>query len=317
MRKFKDVLNTTRAVMFMVSLTCIMAMTSCKHDNFTDHVGPAMCPTADFAITQSFLPANATVNFANDSIIFTAAFNEVISWSIKVTGRTTGASITFSGKDDNINTVWRGNPGSLVFFGVETADVVLTIPCREAITTTVTITGKGNFMNCGVLISDFDGNGMIPNAGWARFGAPSLIGTNSSAKNAPLVSPQAPYYWHLYGTPSSSSWYVGGISSPISITDLGTNDPDSVYFNVLLNSNSNSLGLLQIGISQNGTYYNYNVPFDWSGWKLISFKLSDIKITNPSQVDALQFGLNCKNQPGDTPEANFDFIIFTKGQPFF
>ncbi|HXA01922.1 MAG TPA: hypothetical protein VNW99_08040 [Cytophagaceae bacterium] len=321
MRKFKIILQTPRICIYAVLMICLLSINSCKHNNFVGFEGPAQCVSANFAFTQAFNPPG-TVDFSTDSVIFTAGFNEIVSWTITVTGQTSGATISFSGKSSNINTVWRGNPGSIAFFQLENVTVELKIPCRESTTKTINITGKPNFNNCGVLLSDFDGHGVAqtfnfyPGAGNT---APAGV------MNSPLLSPQGGQYYHASGgNPPPVSWYYGEVgSSPFSLAKLGTTYPDSVYFNVLINSNGVSTGSINIMLRGNNNYSAIYKPDGSSGWKLLSLKVSDFKplspgpSANPMQVTSVTFDLGPSVNQGDPCEIDIDLVIFTKGHPFF
>jgi hypothetical protein len=300
---------------------CMISINSCKHDNIVGFEGPAQCVSADFAVTQAF-SANSTVNFSTDSVTFTAAFNEVTSWTITVTGQTSGATVSFSGKSNTINTVWRGNPGSIVFFQVEQVTAELKVPCRDAITITLNITGKPNFNNYGYLISDFDGHGH--SQAFNFYKGAGYIGT-FGVMNAPLVSPQGGNYYHVNGTTSPASWYYGeaGCAAAFSLTSLGTTNADSVYFNVLINNNGVSTGTVNILLQAVDRYSSVVKLNGGAGWKLVSLKLSDFKPStagpsvNPKQITSVAFDLGPASNMGDPAEIDIDLVIFTKGHPFF
>jgi hypothetical protein len=338
-------------ILLQRSFVCIigfLTINSCKHDNILGFEGPAQCVSANFAITQA-LNAPASVNFNTDTVIFKAGFNEVVSWTITVTGNTSGASISFSGKSNTINQVWRGNPGSIVFFQIEQVTAVLKVPCRDAVTTTTNIIGLPNFVNCGVLISDFDGHGKSPGVGFypsvkssptagsdftgtlgailfAPGTATSTTCSGLGPVNSPIVSPQGGNYFHVKGTATPANYYYGEAASNtvFSLAPLGTTRADSAYFNALINTNGVSTGMITILLTTSATRYSYQYKADGGlGWKLLSVKLSDFKpatagpSVNPKNVTAVAFDLGPNTNPGQPCEINLDLVIFTKGQPFF
>src|SRR6187402_2780728 len=93
-----------------------LVITSCKKENFSDHVGPAICATADFKYLQLPALSNDTVNFSSDTLKLTASFSEEVPWTILITGRTSKSYKKLSGYGKAISAVWLGNPDTTVFF---------------------------------------------------------------------------------------------------------------------------------------------------------------------------------------------------------
>jgi hypothetical protein len=319
----------------------ILLLNSCKHDNFKDFVGPGHCPSPSFSVTT---PLNITaqvipsIQLSTTPVVVTAEFNEAVSWTVTFKGNTSGANRIYSNNSKTVNVSWRGEPGSDVFFKNETVAIEFKIACKDAETYTRDITAN-NFNSYpssgkGLLLSDFDGNGSVANtftkpgynaSGWSSyFTLPNEI-TDYARLTTPLTAPQGNYYMVLKGTPGPDSWYVGG--GYASVPNLGsisgaTSDPSKMYVNAFINSGGNSTTLLGFTIKSGGVNYSKNINLNWTGWKMVSLKLSDfetkrgIPLTDALSVTDLTFELNPATAKGQPTEANIDFIIFTLNEPF-
>lgn len=304
-------------------LTMVLVLfNSCKHDNFNDFVGPAHCPPSTFKILQNLQASNDTVNFLNENLTLSARFSEPISWTVTIKGTVSNAVKTYSGKSDTISIEWKGNPGSSVFFKEETVTAELSVACFPKDVQTVYIDQPNNFINYGVLVSDFDGLG--EGGTWSFYPAYTEGGQWLAAPavvNAPSdPSPQGGAYYFLNGKASSESWFIGGAFHFNSLLNkLGTTNPEEVYFNAFVNFNSvNSTSLAITILQKTGGKKTLVIAKDhWSGWKLVSFKLSDVGVVNPNNVTGVDFGIGPTPEQGLPASVKYDFIIFTKGEPFY
>lgn len=336
-------LNFYKLLLNVVVLTFLIILNSCKHDNFKDFIGSGHCPSSSFAIITPFnvtpqvIP---TIQLSTSPIVMTAEFNEVISWSVSIKGNTSGATKVYSNNSKSVDLSWSGEPESSIFFQTETVTIEFKIACKEVVTFTREITP--NTFNSyastgkGLLLSDFDGNGSVSNSftygvynpsgdGWSSyFTLPNEI-TEFGRLTAPLSAPQGSYYMVLKGTPSLTSWYVGGGYATVpdlATIDGATSDPDMMYVNAFINNGGNTTTMLGLTIKSGGVDYSKNVNLNWIGWKMVSFKLSDfetkrgISLINALNVTDLTFELNPASAPGQPTEANIDFIIFTVNEPF-
>ena len=316
----------------IILLAVLFAANSCKHDNFEDFVGPSYCVSENFAYTAGFNVSSTSLDLNFTPLTMTAAFNETAAWTITITGQTSGAQKVFTGKSASVNQVWRGEPGSEVFFQAEVVTVEFKVPCKDPVTYNVTVTSPSNFTTFGALISDFDGNGMVTNVttigynatGWSAYvTAPNVI-NEFVVKNTPLTGPVGSNYLAFRGQAGPASWFVGGYYATVSLSSLSTNNPDSIYFNAFVNGNGNSTTLLGITLlGSGGTKSMKLIDVNWTGWKMVSFKISEANqhpsappVTDTYLANAIDFGFNCKSAMGQPGEAHVDFVIFTEGKPF-
>jgi hypothetical protein len=286
-----------------------------------------------FTITAQNIPTNT---LSSSPIEMKATFNEVVGWTLSIKGNTSGAQRTYSDKSSSVNVAWRGEPGSDKFFQTETVTIEFKIDCKEAsvYTRDVTANSFNTYASTGkgLLLSDFDGNGPVANTftrpgysatGWSSYYTlPSEI-TEFGRVSTPLVAPQGTNYMVLKGLPEK--WYVGGGYAAVpSLTSIvgATSDPSKMYVNAFINNGGNSTTMVGLTLKSDGVNYTKNVTLDWSGWKMVSYKLSEfetkmgIPLTNAHTVSDLTFELNPATAPGQSTEANIDFIIFTVNEPF-
>lgn len=326
-------------------ITCLFALVifnSCKHDNFDEYVGPGLCPTSNFRFTKEFRVSSEQVDFNKfpgiygDSI--QATFNEVVTWSITLTGSNSGAIKNYKGRSSQIDTVWYGqsNSPSATFQAGEDVSVNLVISClKDPYVKHIKILDANKFKtNIGpyAMVSDFDGAGYVSNSiklggynttGWSSyFTLPNQLTKFSiGPSESSLSAPQGSNYITLQGTAGPASWFVGGtyVNSP---TTMPGNNPNEVYFNAFISSGNNSTTSLAITLGA-GANYVYVMPLQWSGWKMVSIKLSDFKnssgtpLSNVSAITTLDFGLNCASKQGQSTEVDLDFIVFSNNGPFY
>jgi hypothetical protein len=259
-----------------------------------------------------------------------ATFSQAVDWRIIVQGVSSGAERIYYGKSDIISIIWDGRPGQNKFFLTEEdVTVTLSLPCNQNYTKTVHIKNYPNGSDIkGVLVSDFDGGGYMPNqtvingysaTGWSSYSTmPNKI-NKLEVTSTPILAPQSSSYLTFQGTAGPQSWYMGSAEVNGPSVMPGSN-ADSTYFNAYLSSVSPSTTLLAITFQVSGKNYTYSLPLNWQGWKLVSIKLSDFKdskgqaITDASQLTFIDLGLNCLTQPGQNVEMDIDYIYFSYGK---
>ncbi|MBY0426455.1 MAG: hypothetical protein K2Q22_12515 [Cytophagales bacterium] len=304
----------------------VLGLNACSHTNFKEFVGPALCPTSNFAYSTPFTAlSNNSQNQSNvdfgiaEFVTFNASFTEKVSWTLKIKGQKSNAVKTYTGNSTSFNLVWNGEQDSLKFFQVENVDVSLSIACLPVIKKTISIVGKPTFAVPGkfLLVSDFDGNGVVTS--WYTYGT---ILTNKSIVSLPdsISSPQGGSCFNLTGNSAGVPvWFFGGFGNNTSfVNSLGlmSQSPDSIYCNVFLWSNNKINSDVQINLTEGVLKRLKRVTATWSGWKMFSFKLSEAGVINTSKVSGIDFGLGTAPAQSTTAEINVDFIIFTKGSPF-
>jgi len=103
---------------FGIAVAMLAGGVSCKRDGFS---GPELSAATDgFELTTSFAVTDTIVNLgADETISFSAAFNQKVSWEIVVTGVKSGAEKTFTGIGEFIDpsqAIFEGRASSARFF---------------------------------------------------------------------------------------------------------------------------------------------------------------------------------------------------------
>lgn len=306
-------------IKYFINLFLVLVITSC-HPDMGEFVGPGHCVSSNFAIVNDFSVSRSSVDFTKESVVFSAEFNEDVNWTIKIKGVASGAVKSFSGKSRVVNQEWYGAPETQVLFLLETCEVELVIPCRESRKATIEITGLTTFEHEGYMVANFDRGGQYDN-GWLYYGegwtlAPQIV-------SGPLSSPQGGKYLAMEGVPVSSPWWIGGVS-PNGVLDfakskLTTTDASKVYCNAFVSFGDCKTSSITFSFSQpvtaggirKKTYATY-----WEGWKMVSFKLSDIGIKDVTNITMFELGLG-PNVQGAEAKAYIDLLIFTENAPLF
>lgn len=337
----------------MLSLLVLaLSLVFCKR-NTPEIVGPTICPSANFKMSVfayhriSDVNNNTTIDFSGtDGIDIEATFNEEISWTLQFTGSISKASRTFSGRGSAVSVLWYGDSQTEAFFqNNELISIALHASCKEeAIGTgsmTITPNGTTSFQKVGALISNFN-NGIIP---FGNYGQPyNLNGTSvtfsygsiAPGSTTPLynASPQGGNYWNVSGrarsphdiTKDTVAWYFGGFDLDFSANTPILNamatlnaDPSKVYLNCFISSGGVPNSQMQLTIKE-----QYGLAkkerkivkdITWTGWKMISFKMSDLGIIDARQIKIVSFGLGASSVPQHLGELNVDLVLFTNNNP--
>ena len=306
-----------------------------------EKIGPDICPTNSFSynidqLIVDGLDVNSKVNLGLNGLNISTKFTEEVNWTLRITSST--SSKVFSEKSDSIDVKWFGNSDALPLFDIGDCKIEIEISCLEPFVKNFTITGKPTFSaldpSYGVLIRDWDKHGVhdvkdvvfTPDDGWK--------GLNGDIEQSFLYENTDPsfmggYHAVMYSNSNTTTWYHGGHSFPVSklVENLSTTNADSLYLNVLVYGYGLANTGVEIGFQATGKSFFYTTPLEWSGWKLISVKLSEFfvrsgsavgeKLKSISLVDnvVLQLGSN----PEKTSEAKsgYDFMLITVGKPFF
>ena len=173
---------------------------------------------------------------------------------------------------------------------------------------------------------------------WTKF-IQSGANMDFNIKSDSLV-PQGTKYLNMAGT-VNWDWLIGLVDFPANAYGGGNtfplaSNPDGVYFNCLIygvpNTNS-SLVLFQFKEDENGdgTFntnnedeYDYQIDVNWSGWKLVTVKYSDIvtlvngqpatpkgnSLHNPNKLGKISM-LHLANPANGFASSKIDYIIFT------
>lgn len=321
----------------ILSLVLAFGFSACESP--IEKIGPDLCPSTNF----SFDINNLTIDGLNDvsevdlsagGLNIKADFTEAVEWTMRVVSD--DAVKVYSGKTDSINVRWFGNVDAFPLFKSGSARIELEIACLDKMEKTFNITGDPNFKNLhpsyGVLIRDFDMNGLIPVADEQFTAADGWRGVNGDTSHFEYFSDGPSIggglYAELYAKSESTTWYHGATSFPILgfSGQLSTTNADSVYLNFFCKGYGLVNTGLEIALQAGGTSFFHTEPLTWEGWKFFSLKLSDLKILSGNRagekfvdVDGIS---GCVLQLGSNPEKSseaksaYDFILLTVGEPF-
>ena len=341
----KNISNLNQFVFVVVSF---IAVSSCNPDF---EVGPKLCPSESFNFTSSDLKLDVIdgstvtdilsngniVDFSKGGLHITGSFGETVQWELKISND--DKQKVYFGESDTIDIYWYGQgdkfDGQNMQFSNGSTSIEFEIVCLDVITKNFIVQGTQNFDNIspefGILIRDWDKNGDFPVLTTTFAGADGWAGSGSGANpftfdyRSPSPSPAGGLYCEFYALTPAPAWYLGASSFPISGIEasLGTNDPNEVYLNYFVKAdeklpNAGSQMILKAGPKS----YKLLEDITWTGWKLISHKLSDFKSSTGDALhttDISEVVLQLGSQPEATSELKvmYDFILLTSGGPLF
>ncbi len=288
-------------------------------------------------IIEEFQIVNDSASFNTESAYFTAKFSKIVDWKISITGVSSGAQKVILGKSNEINatnSLWRGEVTTLPFFKEENCSVLLTFPShndtisRSYMISTAKTYGNGSEL----VVSDFE-NGFNPNF-YDFFQSTCLkkIESGGAGQSDKYLVQEGTCDWDWligYVDYYADHWYQQGT--------LNAN-PENVYINIMINGDStlsptneaNSLFKLEFWEDENQDgYYDlssedkYAVEFDvdWNGWKMISYRYSDLilewnsggnAIREPNKISNFRTLLLANPESGFA-KADVDYIVWSEG----
>jgi len=329
----------------------ILVLESCKRTFDSDFKGPGICVPEGFNVSNYMVTPEIDFSLKDSLVKIKIDLSHEVNWDLKIVGRSSKALKKYSGKSNKINISWLGNPDSSLFFTEEVCDVQLTMNCITFENKSFLIKKKSDFSNFGLLLTDFDGNGLFGSTtiGYGDRGYASY-GTNADGSDltvsidvVPLnsPSPQGGNYFYQKATNGEAAYYacgsqtskntLGGFNLPTTNTTSpsfrntfpGITSPDSIYVNFYLNVNNNPQTGVLAWYQSGSKKFNLSINPNWTGWKYLSYKMSDFKdasglpIPDITRVTFWGFDLQSKDKGPQTVEAAYDFVIFTKSKPLF
>jgi hypothetical protein len=241
---------------------------SCKRKH-VDYLGPEyLAAPADLTVTNYTVSDNIDFYGGTTPCLISAEFNHRVSYTITITGRTSGAKKTFIGVNDKIDAsaiggIWDGGHDGLYFFRAgELVDIVISFLATEyTVKKTVTITYAKNYLT---------GKNIIPVGGADYNGYESVgaypvqftIGSGNSnctqtfvapiidQRSADIIIPGKPdstimaiegnYFFQTIGKSyDGNGYFVGGLQHRNSagegyLLDSTWTDPSQIYFNIFV-----------------------------------------------------------------------------------
>ncbi len=289
-------------------LKCLsfMIFLSCDREKL-DFIGPSTISPTDGFEVQSFTASNDSVDLENNTLLINASFNQAVTWTITITGQTSGATWSRTGLSSDItNLTWYGGHSGIQFFRT-----------GENVTITVSFMASTIQSNLTVYIEqahEFDELGLLPTYAnfegidesamvhpyWVIFPPISGydveqgLGSAVVSYSGEVVRPnQGDQYFYMRGLGSASDpGFVSG--TQCYIADAGypslPSDADEVWINVYVWGSGNPNARLDMELQEDDTLsvlpsykgwdddnYIATMRLNHYGWKLFSFKYADLE----------------------------------------
>jgi len=322
----KTIYNIAAALMILA-----MAAMSCKK---VSPVGPNLVELYGKLIIKDSLSHNKPngVDFSKDSVQFNGKWSIITPWKLTITGRTSGAVKTLTGKSKTLDTlmgIWNGTADCIFFINNEICDVKLSFDEHpDTMKSTIKILGLHDYKKDGsVILADFESN-MAYNGG-------------KSNRISTGIIPQGKSFYYIQGTePGSYStvingkdttigakYYLGGFSSFTSSTGnyykFGTSNASNVYVNFFAKGYNFIDTYLTFSFKVDTESFTQRIKIPLNGWAKMSFTLNEplndntksktlIDISKINEIDVSLFSAGNKR---DTIACGIDFIIITTGKP--
>lgn len=343
-----------KKILLGLSAIVMFACTSPLAEN-----GPKLCPSEGFKFSVSDLDIkkvspNAS-NFiesefdfgselnldANEGLHLKANFNEEVEWELTISSTVSSNKKVYSSKSNKIDIYWYGNTDIYPFFADENCKLTLRFPCKDVTEGSFKLKGKANFTkthpNFGILLRDFDGNGLYPeksnaavndvNNGWFDANVTFSYETENG-------SPMGNRYLRMFRQAADPGWYLGAHSFPVNTADkkfedmFPTTNTDSIFLNFFIRADKHANANMEIGLRNPGTGLHLaSGAINWQGWKLVSRSFSNLKITNGARaglampaadlfkINDMILQLGASPQQTNILEYDYDFIFISFGSP--
>lgn len=315
---------------FIYFLSIALIATACeKEDEF---IGPSSCDQfCEFRVSEVLSHnQNDGVDFTNESVEFSAKFNNTANWKIIIEGQESGALKTFSGSGRTIDpstTNWDGKADGKWFSDEECKVSLVVDNYPDTISSNLTIMHK----------YDYDGIGTVINSFKNLFGINAYGGV--TADNTVDIDGNGSL--HMEGTETGGLWWMGGmaLSPQGSYFSTPTTSPDQLYFNVYVYGTGSATTKLTVtfledenedGAFDKATEDGWEKPtiIDWVGWKLVSFPMSETtemfenghgngnKSKEFDKIKMIEVQLFSNGTADPTPKSlNVDYAVFTANGP--
>lgn len=324
---------------FLLLFTSLL-ISACQHQ--TDPFdGPSLVDRfGEFQLKTGIAASQNTVDFAADErVYFTAEFSKNVAWTLRITGKESGAIKLIEGFDNNLNqdnATWNGTTSELPLFRLEDCLVELIIPEEDSLTSTVEISLSGSRNYEGSLITDFESD-LGANLFFGNFES-ELSGLTGRRNDIPAG--QGEYFYFFEGNDNVlANFFVGLIRIFPSVNgetyfSMPSTVPEESYFNFFLygDGTPHTIAVIQFFTDTNGdgSYTDQvdqsfqldgDFPLNHRGWKAFSHTMADIGISEAqlSQLVAVQILLISNNNTQPNPSQavlyGIDYLTFTQDQP--
>ena len=348
-----------KLILFMSCVAIGLLAVSCTKEPAAPLSTQVIAKNDKFEITtqpEAIFDAHPTVLlFEDDTLFFSAGFNQAVTWTITIEGSahpTNHAVKVITGTSDTINpskVYWRGASDNIYFFKTE-----------EEVTATLTFFGDNEtsielFKKVikkipvfdGVLLSNFETESRSVNGSLIksasdfniffdesgadeRVNAFQFAGPESlSDLNLPTPIDGKGYIYisgqDVVGQPDP--FFIGGFNNNTILFGINAK-PEDVFMNFYAHSNGNRTTKIKAGlVGVGGDEFSAERQVTWTGWKLVSIRLSDFVQTAsgqvgpgtliPSSLTRMSIEIHSGGGSPDNPaEIVIDRISFTIGGPF-
>lgn len=278
------------------------------------------------------------IDFSKGGAFIKISLPKATKWNV-VLSNTQLQKKVYSGEGKDISLQWYGNVDSIVnnefLFKSGKVKLELIVSCMDLISKEFSVTGVQDFTEVredfGFVIRDWDKNGVYPVTSNSYSPADGWSGGNGDFSvnySSEQPSPIGGYYLNMYSKNSEASWYLGATVLPLpNFNALYQNDNEEAFINMFVKGNDKLISNnLEIGFKNNdGKSYFITNPINWSGWRLISFKLSEAyahsgpnageKLTNIESINEIILQLGANPVKSDELQVYYDFIFLSYGRP--
>jgi hypothetical protein len=326
----------------LYTLLVVIFLVGCRKEELKKIDGPSLADlNGKFSIIANLKASKDSVNFsANESVFFTAEFSKVSTWKLEIIGQTSGAIKEISGVGSKLTVNETNWGGATTFFPVFRSELCIARLSvqgeKDTLITTVKI--KEPKVNSGFVVADFESPF---NTGWSSF-VQSGANMDFQIKDDDFA-PEGAGYLNMAGT-VDWDWLIGLINFKATAYGAKTfplsSNPDNLYFNLLVwgePSLTNSLVLFQFQEDENGDgkfssnsedMYSHQITINWTGWKLVSIRYSDLLslvngspsatsgngVFEPNKLMQINM-LHLANPKSGFAKSKLDYLIFTEGKP--
>ena len=322
---------------FIYGLLCL-GIIACNHkDDIFE--GPSLEDQyGDYNLVQSLSFSKSQIDFSANDQVFYAQFSISVNWEIRLTGLTSGATKSITGKSKNIdaeNGIWTGGAETFPSFGIEKCLVELTVPSKtnDTIRDTFAITGLkvNSALN---IVADFENGIDSTTVEWSQTTVAQIIvcGDGNAAKGNCYYSlgGNVPWDWGIgnivFTNPGSYGLSSNASAEFFNMAIKGIKFPGTSIIQVSFQEDDNEDGVFD-DATEDSWVYQYTVVD--STWQLVSFSYSTldtdadgaIVVTNGNQllephkiysVNAFQLA-----DPNAGEVLTYlDQLVFTNGGPY-
>lgn len=224
-----------------------------------------------------------------------------------------------------VNNRWTDSLQAEIVFAAE--DSLIVVVPEGAKTGFIRVVANGGTAQTGrtfqlfqrLLLTDFDGNGEIPNDAW------TLTGFTDQANGAPLFRSTLPagidgQFMQIKGTDALGTVWIGGPETPggATVDSFGiTTPPANTFLEFDVNSNGRTNTYLEVILGEFGNNKSYGhrlIRLSDTGWTRFKLPFSnffdniDNSVVDPGLMNQIKFHLHDRDDTNQRIEANIDNI---------